>query len=64
MIELLENINEITTILLFLCGYVYMWSLKKMKRERKLSRFEATMYIVVSITTFLFAVSYLLLIFQ
>ncbi|PEK58822.1 hypothetical protein COM55_21600 [Bacillus pseudomycoides] len=61
IINLLENINKLSMLLLFLCSFFYYWHLKKTKRERKLSSFEFSMFIIIKLAYFLWAGSYLLL---
>ncbi|WP_342560728.1 hypothetical protein NSQ95_09020 [Psychrobacillus sp. FSL W7-1457] len=63
MVNLIESVNEVTILLLWLCGYAYIRLLKKTKRERKLNRFEVMMYIITYLVTFLYAASYVLLTF-
>lgn len=63
MVSLVESINEATILLLWLCGYAYLRLLKRTKRERKLTGFEVLMYILTYLGTYIYAASYLLLIF-
>ncbi|AIF42163.1 hypothetical protein X953_01620 [Virgibacillus sp. SK37] len=58
---LLENILQISGILLLLCAIYYYFHFKKTKRKRKLTPIELTVYIVTKIAFFLLASSYLLL---
>ncbi|EKN71293.1 hypothetical protein BABA_02402 [Neobacillus bataviensis LMG 21833] len=61
MINLLENLNELSIVLLLLCLFFYYWHLKKTKRKRKLSSFEFSMFVIIKLAYFLWAGSYLLL---
>ncbi|TMN22171.1 hypothetical protein FH966_04000 [Lentibacillus cibarius] len=61
MVSLLENIHEASVLLLLLCSFFYYRHLKKLKRERKLSSFEITMFILTQLAYLLWAGSYLLL---
>ncbi|WP_407656615.1 hypothetical protein [Lentibacillus cibarius] len=61
LVSLLENIHEASVLLLLLCSFFYYRHLKKLKRERKLSSFEITMFILTQLAYLLWAGSYLLL---
>ncbi|MFZ0444903.1 MAG: hypothetical protein WAM95_09795 [Bacillus sp. (in: firmicutes)] len=61
LINLLENIHELSMVLLLLCSFFYYWHLRKIKRERKLSTFEFSMFIIIRFAYLLWAGSYLLL---
>nr|WP_226669603.1 hypothetical protein [Metabacillus litoralis] len=61
MISLLENVFQITAIILLLCSFFYYNHFKKMKRERKLTLLERTVYISTQVAIYLCAGSYLLL---
>ncbi|WP_244547988.1 MULTISPECIES: hypothetical protein [unclassified Bacillus (in: firmicutes)] len=63
LISLLENIHKAAVLLLVLCSFLYYRQLKKVKRERNLSSFEFTMYILTQLAYFLWAGSLLLLLF-
>uniref|UniRef100_C5D523 Uncharacterized protein n=1 Tax=Geobacillus sp. (strain WCH70) TaxID=471223 RepID=C5D523_GEOSW len=60
--NILDDIRELGTILLLLCGYVYIWNLSKIKTERKLTKFEFIMYIITTIGTLLYAIPSILII--
>ncbi|MFD2679151.1 hypothetical protein [Bacillus seohaeanensis] len=62
LVGLLENIHEASVLLLLLCSFFYYRHLKKIKRERKLSFFEYSMFIITQLAYLLWAGSYLLLI--
>ena len=61
LVSLLENIFQISAIILLLCSFYYYRHFKKIKRERKLTAFELSVYIITRIALFLCAGSYLLL---
>ena len=61
MVSLLENIFQISAIILLLCSFYYYRHFKKVKRERKLTLFELSIYIITQVAMYLCAGSYLLL---
>ncbi|WP_074436658.1 MULTISPECIES: hypothetical protein [Virgibacillus] len=61
MINLLENIFQLSAILLLLCSFYYYRHFKKIKRERKLTFIELSIYILTQAAIFLCSASYLLL---
>ncbi|MEK5233827.1 hypothetical protein MHB42_19215 [Lysinibacillus sp. FSL K6-0232] len=61
MVNLLESVFQISAIVLLLCSFYYYRHLKKIKRERKLTAFELSIYVITRIALFLCAGSYLLL---
>ncbi|WP_226671597.1 hypothetical protein [Metabacillus litoralis] len=61
MVSLLENLFQISAIILLLCSFYYYRYFKKIKRERKLNLFERSIYITTQIAIYLCAGSYLLL---
>ncbi|GCF75812.1 hypothetical protein CN941_04270 [Bacillus cereus] len=60
-VSLLENIYKISIAILLLCSVFSIRLLKKIKRERKLSPFEFTMYIIIRIAIFFWLTSFILL---
>ena len=60
VLNLLEDVQELSAIVLLFCGYAYLRLLKKTKRQRKLTKLEVIMYIITTTATFLFAGTYLL----
>ncbi|PFK20257.1 hypothetical protein COJ05_18035 [Bacillus cereus] len=60
-VSLLENIYKISIAILLLCSVFSIRLLKKIKRERKLSPFEFTMYIIIGIAIFFWLTSFILL---
>ncbi|WP_404817738.1 hypothetical protein [Ureibacillus galli] len=61
MVNLLENLFDISISILFLSTIVYLLQLKKAKRTRKLTSTEHFMYILIRLAYFTAAVSYTLL---
>ncbi|MEK5207352.1 hypothetical protein MHI40_10130 [Psychrobacillus sp. FSL H8-0510] len=61
MVSLLENIFQISAIILLLCSLYYYRHFKKTKRERKLTSLEFSMFLLTEAAIFLCAGSYLLL---
>ncbi|MEK3953881.1 hypothetical protein SAMN05421670_0100 [Psychrobacillus psychrotolerans] len=61
MVSLLENIFQISAIILLLCSLYYYRHFKKTKRERKLTSLEFSMFLLTEVAIFLCAGSYLLL---
>lgn len=61
MIGLLENIQQLAGLALLICAIYYYFHFKKVKRERKLSSVELTVYIITQIAIFLWGVSSMLL---
>lgn len=61
MISLLEITFQLSAVLLFVCAIFYYRQFKKVKRERKLTPVEQSMYILTQIAVFLCAASALLL---
>lgn len=51
-VSLLENIYKISIAVLLLCSFFSVRLLKKIKRERKLTTFEFTMYVIIRIAIF------------
>lgn len=62
-IVLLENIYKISIAILLLCSF-YSVRLLKIKRERNLSPFEFTMYVIIRIAILFWLASFILLEFN
>ncbi|HHT7190290.1 TPA: hypothetical protein ACTZ5N_003698 [Bacillus cereus] len=60
-ISLLENVYKISIAVLLLCSFFSIRLLKKIKRERKLSPFEFTMYVIIRIAILFWLTSFILL---
>ncbi|PID20119.1 hypothetical protein CSV61_16330 [Sporosarcina sp. P3] len=61
MIELLKSIYQLSGVVLLICGIYYYFHFKKIKKERKLTKVELSIYIITRIAFFLCASSFLLL---
>ncbi|MGY3189400.1 hypothetical protein [Lysinibacillus sp. TE18511] len=61
MKDLLENVYQLSIAVLLLCSVISVRLLKNLKRERKLSYFEYTMYLIIRIAIFLWLASFLLI---
>jgi len=61
LVSLLENIFQISAAILILCSFYYYRQFKRMKKERKLTSSELSIYIVTQIAIYLCAGSFLLL---
>jgi len=60
-VSLLENIYKMSIAVLLLCSVFSVRLLKKIKRERKLTTFEFTMYIIIRIAILFWLTSFILL---
>ncbi|MDR4985165.1 hypothetical protein CN491_08255 [Bacillus cereus] len=60
-VSLLENIYKISIAILLLCSVFSVRLLKKIKRERKLTTFEFTMYVIICIAILFWLTSFILL---
>ncbi|BCB36879.1 hypothetical protein BCJMU51_1759 [Bacillus cereus] len=63
-IVLLENIYKISIAILLLCSFYSVRLLKKIQRERNLSPFEFTMYVIIRIAILFWLASFILLEFN
>jgi multisubunit Na+/H+ antiporter MnhB subunit len=61
VIGLLEIIFQVSGVMLLICAIYYYLHFKKIKRERKLTPVEITVYVVTHIAFLLLGSSYLLL---
>ncbi|WP_044440468.1 hypothetical protein [Bacillus mycoides] len=60
-ISLLENVYKISIAILLLCSFFPVRLLRKIKRERKLTPFEFTMYVIIRIAILFWLTSFILL---
>ncbi|QWG33058.1 hypothetical protein [Bacillus mycoides] len=60
-ISLLEKVYELSIAILLLCSIFSVRLLRKIKRERKLSPFEFTMYVIIRIAILFWLTSFILL---
>ncbi|MGM2819002.1 hypothetical protein [Bacillus cereus group sp. Bce001] len=63
-VSLLENIYKISIAVLLLCSFFSVRLLRKIKRERNLSSFEFTMYVIIRIAILFWLASFILLEFN
>ncbi|HFJ9333740.1 TPA: hypothetical protein ACGW6Y_000981 [Bacillus cereus] len=63
-VSLLENIYKMSIAVLLLCSVFSVRLLKKIKRERNLTPFEFTMYIIIRIAILFWLTSFILLEFN
>ena len=61
LITVLENIKNLTFILIFISSIIYRRQLKLTKWKRKLSKGEMTMYIITTIALPIFGITYFIL---
>lgn len=61
IVNLLENINELSLVFLLFCSFFYYRHLKKLNRKRKLSSSEFSMFIMIQLAYVLWADSFALL---
>lgn len=63
-VSLLENVYKISIAVLLLCSVFSVRVLRKIKRERNLTPFEFTMYVIIRIAIFFWLASFILLEFN
>ncbi|MBZ6024137.1 hypothetical protein ACQVWA_09435 [Bacillus cereus] len=63
-INLLENIYKMSIAILLLCSFYSVRLFKKIKRERNLTPFEFTMYVIIRIVILFWLASFILLEFN
>ncbi|WHY30937.1 hypothetical protein [Bacillus wiedmannii] len=63
-VSLLENIYKLSIAILLLCSFYSVRLFKKIKRERNLSPFEFTMYVIIRIAIFFWLASFIILEFN
>ncbi|AJG94570.1 hypothetical protein I6G77_01685 [Bacillus tropicus] len=63
-VSLLENIYKMSIAVLLLCSVFSVRFLRKIKRERNLTPFEFTMYVIIRIAIFFLLASFILLEFN
>ncbi|ADY21183.1 hypothetical protein P4U05_07035 [Bacillus paranthracis] len=63
-VSLLENIYKMSIAVLLLCSVFSVRFLRKIKRERSLTPFEFTMYVIIRIAIFFWLASFILLEFN
>lgn len=60
MLTFLENVKDLAWLFIILSSFVYYRQLKSMKRERKLTAIETTIYVITMIALPTYATLYLL----
>ncbi|MEH7153666.1 hypothetical protein V7095_25480 [Bacillus thuringiensis] len=63
-VSLLENVYKISIAVLLLCSFYSVRLFKKIKRERNLTPFEFTMYVIIRIAILFWLASFILLEFN
>ncbi|HDR6254428.1 TPA: hypothetical protein QCX17_002408 [Bacillus cereus] len=63
-INLLENLYKMSIAILLLCSFYSVRLFKKIKRERNLTPFEFTMYVIIRIAILFWLASFILLEFN
>ncbi|MBJ8074819.1 hypothetical protein JDS92_05530 [Bacillus cereus group sp. N12] len=63
-VSLLENVYKMSIAILLLCSFYSVRLFKKIKRERNLTPFEFTMYVIIRIAIFFWLASFILLEFN
>ncbi|PGP42440.1 hypothetical protein CN993_19675 [Bacillus thuringiensis] len=63
-VSLLENVYKMSIAILLLCSFYSVRLLKKIKRERNLTPFEFTMYVIIRIAILFWLASFILLEFN
>ncbi|MDM5375004.1 hypothetical protein QUF96_26735 [Bacillus bombysepticus] len=63
-VSLLENVYKMSIAVLLLCSLYSVRLFKKIKRERNLTPFEFTMYVIIRIAIFFWLTSFILLEFN
>ncbi|GAB6711910.1 hypothetical protein [Bacillus cereus] len=63
-VSLLENVYKISIAVLLLCSLYSVRLFKKIKRERNLTPFEFTMYVIIRIAILFWLASFILLEFN
>ncbi|AGI28472.1 hypothetical protein [Bacillus subtilis] len=60
-IEFLESVSQLGQIILLFSGYALYWKLGKIKKERKLTKYETFLRLFVMFGIFAWALSFLAL---
>lgn len=61
LVNLLENVYQLSAVILLICAVYYYRHFVKTKRARKLTPFEFSIYMITQIALYLCAGSYILL---
>ncbi|MDG1601217.1 hypothetical protein, partial [Bacillus cereus] len=57
-IRIVDDLQQLSLLLMFLSTFIFYRYLKKVRRERKLTGFEWTMYFVTRFATLIWAFTY------
>ncbi len=57
-VRIIDDLQQLSLLLMFLSTFIFYRYLKKVKRERKLTGFEWTMYFVTQFATLIWAMTY------
>jgi hypothetical protein len=57
-VRIVDDLQQLSLLLMFLSTLIFYRYLKKIKRERKLTFFEVTMYFVTQFATLIWAITY------
>ncbi|MBU0905795.1 MAG: hypothetical protein KKF57_11440 [Firmicutes bacterium] len=61
MVAFLENLQDLTALLLFISSIIFHRQLKLTKWKRKLSKGEMTMYVITSLAIPIYVITYFVL---
>lgn len=57
-VRLVDDLQQLSLLLMFLCTFIFYRYLKKVRQERKLTGFEWTMYFVTQFATVIWTITY------
>ncbi|MGW8751377.1 hypothetical protein [Bacillus wiedmannii] len=57
-VRLVDDLQQLSLLLIFLSTFIFYRYLKKVRRERKLTGFEWTMYFVTQFATVIWTITY------
>ncbi len=57
-VRLVDDLQQLSLLLMFLSTFIFYRYLKKVRRERKLTGFEWTMYFVTQFATVIWTITY------
>ncbi|WHY31567.1 hypothetical protein [Bacillus wiedmannii] len=59
-VRIVDDLQQLSLLLMFFSTFIFYRYLKKVKRDRKLTGFEWTMYFVTQFATLIWAITYLI----
>ncbi|GAB6435558.1 MULTISPECIES: hypothetical protein [Bacillus] len=59
-VRIVDDLQQLSLLLMFFSTFIFYRYLKKVKRDRKLTGFEWTMYFVTQFATLVWAITYLI----